>query len=111
MLLEVRLDAPVLRRQRFVRADVDGLRSPATGQSRDARAVRPGHGPGERKTCLGVERRGIAVVVASEWWAGWRRALRDDRRAQPGEQLHEEGAEPALRHLSTDRQRTPRLQL
>src|SRR5207244_2192730 len=76
------------------------LRSAAAGQRRDTRAVPRVHRPGERETGLGVERGGVAVVVARERWSGRRRPLRDDGRAQSREQLHEEGTEAALGHLS-----------
>src|SRR6267143_4615357 len=100
------LEASVFGGERVVRADVHGLRGAAGGQPRHADLVTGEHErAGKRYARLGIERRGVAVVVAREAGTGRRRTLRADRSSKLREDLHKEGAEIRLRNRPPDRDR------
>src|SRR5438874_3473978 len=106
LLGEPLLNAAVLLRQGVVRADVHGLRRATRWKLRHADLVTGEHErAGEGYARLGVERRGVSVVVPREAGAGRRRTLRADRSSKLREDLHEEGAETRLRNRPPDRDR------
>src|SRR5437763_7273031 len=97
-------DPPVFLREGVVRPDVQRLRGTSRGKLGDANFI-----PGEHERArewdsrLGVERRGVAVVVAREPRTGGGRALRADRPSKLRKDLHEKGAEIRLRDRAADR--------
>src|SRR5207302_445381 len=96
-------DPPVFLREGVVRPDVQRLRGTSRGKLGDANFI-----PGEHERArewdsrLGVERRGVAVVVPREPRTGGGRTLRADRPSKFWEDLQEEGAQVRLRHRPTN---------